>query len=189
MREGEPTGNAPEPHNAAAGWYRGTDGPFQRWWDGHQWTEHTQPLPGPLGVSTRSMSPGAKAAGWFITASGAVIALAALLPWASVGMITVSGTSGDGAITLILGLVSAGAGLGRALAGKASAWQIVIPTVCLVLAVLTTLIAFIDMALLPSGGSGGPFGLEASVGIGLVLTLFGGLGLAAASIAGLIKRN
>lgn len=26
-----------------AGWYPAPEGPFERWWDGTQWTEHTRP--------------------------------------------------------------------------------------------------------------------------------------------------
>jgi hypothetical protein len=34
---------------ASAGWYPDNQDPaFQRWWDGTQWTLHTQPRPGPL---------------------------------------------------------------------------------------------------------------------------------------------
>jgi hypothetical protein len=43
-----------EPHTPAiqqayvaptpAGWYQTPEGPFERWWDGNKWTEHSRPL-------------------------------------------------------------------------------------------------------------------------------------------------
>lgn len=179
MSQEEPGRSSQRPQ-APPGWYQAGDGPYETWWDGFQWSTHSRPLSlSSIPISSSSLSPRARAAGWFITAIGAVITLAALLPWASVGVFTVSGTSGDGAITLVFGLLAAGAGLGRALAKAPSGWQVAIPVVCLILAALTSLIALYDIASVSE---------QATVGIGLVLTLLGGLGLGVASIVGLASR-
>ncbi len=33
-----------EQQQAAPGWYPAVDGPYQRYWDGQAWTQHTAPL-------------------------------------------------------------------------------------------------------------------------------------------------
>lgn len=166
-----------------AGWYVDpNDSQTNRYWDGAQWTEsraprfHTSPAP-TVGSAT---SPRARAAGWTMTAFGGLTVLAAMMPWASIGPFTVSGTSGDGAITLVLGLIGAGLGLIRALSTTAGRGRTAVPVTCLILGLLITAIGLFDIVDVSS---------EASVGAGLVLTLLAGLGLVASSVWGLARRS
>jgi hypothetical protein len=51
---------------AAAGWHQDPSDPARlRWWDGAQWTEHTQPMP-PTGPASSGTQPG-----WGVPGSGA----------------------------------------------------------------------------------------------------------------------
>lgn len=171
-----------------AGWYVDpNDSQTNRYWDGQQWTESRAPrfhpspsaTPSATPIARTAISPGARAAGWTMTAFGVLTVLAALMPWASVGPFTVSGTSGDGTITLVLGLIGGALGLVRALATTARG-RTAVPVTCLVLGSLITLVGLIDIVDVAS---------EASVGAGLVLTLLAGLGLVASSVWGLARRS
>lgn len=116
------------------------------------------------------------AAGWtwglasIATVLGAAAAfIGSFLPWATAGPFTVAGTDGDGMITLVLA-VAAGA-LGAGGIAKASKGMLIGSAVC---AALVLLIGIVDIADINSVADG-PFGLEASVGGGLILTTLGGL--------------
>lgn len=139
-------------------------------------------------ASGASLSQAARAIGWGISAAGVLCVLAAFLPWLSIGLLSVPGTQGDGQITLVLGLIAAGIGLGRGLANRFSGWQIAIPAVSLILAMGVCAVGFyhlVDIRNEPAG----PFGIALEPGIGLQLTCLGGLGLLIASVAGLAKFN
>jgi hypothetical protein len=42
---------------APPGWYPAPEGPFERWWDGFQWTSHARPLAAPAyGAPTGAMT-------------------------------------------------------------------------------------------------------------------------------------
>jgi Protein of unknown function (DUF2510) len=98
------------------GWYPNPGVPgYVRWWDGTRWTDHAavqaRPVPPPAAAATRSTSP----APWIIAVAGALAIVGSILPWATVrtgfGELSVSGTDGDGVITLVLGIALVGLGL------------------------------------------------------------------------------
>jgi hypothetical protein len=33
-----------QPQQQPPGWYHASDGPYERWWNGTEWTEYTRPL-------------------------------------------------------------------------------------------------------------------------------------------------
>jgi hypothetical protein len=171
------TAQWPSGPQAPPGWYPAPEGPYERWWDGYQWTPHARPLS--ILVPTR-LSTGARAAGWLIVVSGLMIVIGAMLPWASFGPFTVAGTSGDGGITLVLGLIAIAAGVGRGVAHSPSGWQLAIAITCLVLGAIVTLIGLIDA---------GEVSDVVTVGSGLVLTIVGGLALTTSAIVGLVKQR
>lgn len=169
----------PAPNSAALpGWYPASDGPFERWWDGNQWTAHTRPLGS--AEAGRGVSNASRIAGWVIVGFASLVAIGALLPWASVGAFNVSGTSGDGVITLPLALLMAALGIVRGVGTKATFWQIGVPVVGILTGFLVTLIGVYDSVNISE---------TATVGGGLILTILGGLGLIGASIFGLIRRQ
>jgi hypothetical protein len=103
------------------------------------------------------------------------------MPWASIGIFTVAGTSGDGQITLFLGLLAAGVGLARGLSTRPSGWQIALPIGALGLGLIITAVGGYDWGQISNELT--------SVGSGLVLTTLGGLALTAVAIVGLVKRK
>jgi hypothetical protein len=180
---------SPRPQ-APPGWYPAPEGPFERWWDGHQWTAHARPLPHPMTPMVPAygtapmyagpMSGAARAAGWLMAASAGLILIGAMLPWATFGPFTVAGTSGDGGLTLVFGLIAAAAGVWRGLSQRPSGWQLAIPIVNLALGGIVTLIGLADA---------GDVSDVATVGSGLVLTVLGGMALVGTSIFGLVKQR
>jgi hypothetical protein len=171
------TAQWPSGPHAPPGWYPAPEGPFERWWDGFQWTPHARPLS--ILVPTR-LSTGARAAGWLVVASGLMIVIGAMLPWVALGPFTIAGTSADGGITLVLGLIAMAGGVGRGLAHSPSRWQLAIAVTCLVLGSIVTLISLVDAREVSD---------VATVGSGLVLTVVGGVALTASAIAGLVKQR
>jgi hypothetical protein len=166
---------------APPGWYPAPEGPFERWWDGYQWTPHSRPLPAQtFGPGGRAMSSTARTAGWLMAAAGGVIVIAAMMPWASFGPFTVAGTSGDGGITLVLGLLAAAGGVWRGLSQRPSGWQLAIAVTDLVIGGVVTLIGIAD-----AGDVSG----VATVGSGLILTIVGGVGLIGAAAFGVVKHR
>lgn len=164
--------------SAPPGWYPASEGPFERWWDGNQWAAQTRPL-GSTDAQPRA-SRASRIAGWLMVGFGALVVLAALLPWATLGPFSVAGTEGDGAITLTLGLLVAGLGIARGVGAKAKFWQVGVPVACLVCGLLVTLVGFYDTVNVSE---------TASAGSGLILTILGGLGLLGAALFGLIRRD
>lgn len=163
------------------GWYSAPEGPFERWWDGAQWTAHTRPLGDPRAAQpSQALSSPARLAGWLILAFGVLILVGALLPWATIGPFSASGTDGDGAITLPLGVLAGACGVMRGVATKPSGLQTAVAIAALVLGVLVTLIGLVDTADV-SGA--------ATVGGGLILTVVAGFCLIGASVFALIKRT
>ena len=104
--------------------------------------------------------------------SSAVAAIGSFLPWASVGPFTVNGTSGDGVITLVIAAVAAVFAF-RLPKGRGARM------VTLIGALLIAAIGIYDIVNI-SNQSDEIF--AASVGIGIVITTIGGLGLLAASL-------
>jgi hypothetical protein len=174
------TDEMPRPQ-APPGWYPAPEGPFERWWDGYQWTPHSRPLPAQaFSPAARTISSPARSAGWLMAAAGGLIAIAAMMPWASFGPFTVAGTSGDGGITLVLGLLAAAGGVSRGLAQRPSGRQLAIAVTDLVLGCVVTLIGIAD-----AGDVSG----VATVGSGLILTILGGMGLVGAAVFGVVKHR
>lgn len=137
--------------------------------------------------------------GWVIAGAGLIVGIAAWLTWGSVEFggesITINGVTGsdlpgdsdsrDGILTLILAIPAIAFGVVRA-RGRFPLGSAIIG---LVVAALVVLIAIIDIQDISDVVSGAPEGVEASVGIGLWLTLAGGVVMALASIAGMVKRR
>ena len=148
----------------------------------------TQPAAGPLSQAARSW-------GWSAVAAAIVVAIAAFLVWArfpELG-IDIKGIGGndegisegtkDGALTLSLaiaaGILGAIRGFGR--------WALAAAIVILVCGAFTTIIALADIG--DINDTKEAFGVAVDVGIGLWLTLVGGLALTAVGIIGIIKRR
>ncbi|WP_436935420.1 hypothetical protein [Halovenus marina] len=127
-------------------------------------------------IDTDSLTTGQKVA----AGAGIVTAIGAVLPWVDAGIVTVSGLDGDGVLTIIFGLVVLGLVLVRE-------WGTVEMAATVVLGLMTTLIA------------GNVYGnledqaaqqiLEAQAGIGLHLTLLGGLAMLGAGVYGYLKER
>jgi hypothetical protein len=143
----------------------------------------------------------ARMLGWIIAGTGLLVAIAAFLTWGTVEAFgesfDINGVTGsdvpgdnearDGIITLILALPVIGFAVVRAL-GQLSLTAAIIGTVA---GALLVLIAIVDIADISSTGDdlpGGGAGIEASIGIGLWLTLAGGIAMALVSIFGIVKR-
>ena len=151
-----------------------------------------QPPSQPLDSTVRML-------GWVIAGAGLIVGIAAFLTWGSVEFgnrsFSINGVTGsdvpgdeetrDGIITLILAIPAVVFGVLRAL-GRL---PLVGAIVGLVVGALVVLIAIIDIQDVSDAVSGAPAGVEASVGIGLWLTLAGGVVMALASIAGIFKRR
>lgn len=144
-----------------------------------RWATGPEDAPkGPPGLEELSMP--ARRLGWFIAAAGVVIAVSAWLPWKTAGSIHVNGTAGDGILTLVFGFVAAIAGLGRVLNRRQSRWRTIWPVIGSSMAAATVLIAYTDVEAVAK---------IATVGFGLLLTLFGGFALAATSVVALMRRT
>jgi hypothetical protein len=144
----------------------------------------------------------ARVIGWIIAGTGLLVAIAAFLTWGTIdafgGSFDINGVTGsdvpgddetkDGVLTLILAIPAVGFAVVRAI-GQLSLTAAIIGAVA---GALIVLIAIVDMADISNTGDdlpGGGAGIEASIGIGLWLTLIGGLAMALASIVGIIKRR
>jgi hypothetical protein len=127
---------------------------------------------------------------WLFVGLGAVIALAAMMPWLTLGYLSVNGTSGDGAITLVMGLIVIAVSLVRALSRPSPSWHPRIGSLdmefpwlsmlCLLIGGLTALIGLIDL--------GNASTELTSPGGGLVLTLLAGIALMITAFIGIGKR-
>ena len=118
--------------------------------------------------------------------STAVILIGALLPWATVstpfGTLSMAGTEGDGVLTLGAAVVAAAVllfGRGRRGAAIASA----------VVGVLVTLVGVYDLAnVADAAAEASNEFARASAGVGLWLTVVGGIALTACSVVGAVRR-
>lgn len=120
---------------------------------------------------------------WLLVVGTAAVAVGALLPWATVnaGLVSVSkaGTDGDGVITLLLALVVGGLVLAKWKAGLSRAGVIA----SLVLGAIVLAIATYDAIDVASTVEESELlEVRASVGIGLWLTLLGGIAMIAGAI-------
>ena len=108
---------------------------------------------------------------WALLTAGAVIAAAATMTWAtaSLGVFCVSfaGTEGDGRITVVLGIVVAGAGLLAAVTPRPRPWAIV----AVVAAATTAGVAGLDAIDVRRAVGDATPEMSISVGTGLWLTI------------------
>ena len=99
----------------------------------------------------------------------AAVILGAFLPWAKVGGLSVSGTEGDGVLTLILGVAAGLMGGFGILRGRSG-----LLVGSMIAALLALAIGGYDASNINSVADG-PFGLKVTVGMGLYLTILGGI--------------
>lgn len=140
------------------------------------------------------VSSAVKIIGLVIGVFAALTAVAAFLPWVS-GAISVNGLGSsdastkatDGVLTLIMAVVAGIFGVVSTLTTKRSPLHLTAGIIALVLGLLVVVIAFIDIADVQDTAD--KLGAAFEVGIGLWLTLAGGIGLAVAGVAGIVKRT
>jgi hypothetical protein len=140
--------------------------------------------PPPAAYAPAVPMPDAKSQGIVLLAGAAAVIVAAFLPWASVDFlgesISKAGTDGDGVITVVFGIAAAVFGF-LALGAARRRWHAI---TALVLAALVVIIAVIDIADIKSRFGDGTSGIdvEVTIGIGLWLTLAGGLAAAVGAV-------
>lgn len=169
-----PFGAAPggpgQPPGAQPGGFQGPPGGFQ---PGGSPQGFTPGQPGPGGPQVFAAgAPGfaqeekgrGNPAGWGVVVGAVLTIIAAFLPWASVFGQTITGVEegSDGVITIALAVLAGIFGLVRALTGQR--WAAI---VAILFGLLTTLIAVIDIVDVME--------FDITVGIGLWLTLVGGI--------------
>lgn len=120
---------------------------------------------------------------WLVIGGAAAVVLGALLPWATVsaGFLTATkaGTEGDGVITLVLALIVGGLAFVKWKAG----WGRGVVITFLLLGLLISLIAVIDTIDVATTSSDSEFiEVDASVGIGLWLTLLASIAMVVGAI-------
>jgi hypothetical protein len=179
----------------------------QQPYQGQQYQQQYAGYPHQPGYAPATKEPidsTARMLGWAIAATGVVVAIAAFLTWGTVEgfgrSFDVNGVTGsdipgdeetkDGILTLILAIPVIGFAVVRGI-GQLSLTAAIIGTVA---GALVTLIAIVDIADIAEledqfGPAAGPAGVEASVGIGLWLTLVGGIAMGLVSIFGIVKRR
>lgn len=108
------------------------------------------------------------------------VVVGAFLPWATLGAASKAGTEGDGSFTLILGIAAAALGVLGHL--KQSRGMKIGAVVAAALVVLVAVIDIVDV------GSTEVLGIEFEVGVGLWLTLVGGLGALVGAVLALRSR-
>lgn len=129
-----------------------------------------------MGVDVNSLTTGEKVAG----GAGVVTAIAAFLTWVDAGIATVAGTSGDGVFTLIFGSGVAAIVLFRD-------WNTIDMAATGILGLLTAVIALNVYGNLDAQAN--QTVISATAGIGLHLTLIGGLALLTAAGYGFVKER
>jgi hypothetical protein len=147
---------------------------------GSSWRWDTGPEDAPRGPASRPLSPSARRLGFVIVAPAVAVMVAAYLPWKTYGSLHVAGTAGDGLLTLVFGLVCTMAGFGRVLTRYEGRWQTAWPAIALTISALIIMVGYTDIQSVAE---------IATVGIGLILTLAGGLGIAAASLVAILRRT
>jgi hypothetical protein len=171
------------------GWYADPQGEAQlRYWDGNQWTEHTQPAQPAQGGAPQQGAPrygapppaGAGAARPFILgAMGAALiaVIGSVGPWGTLGPLSTSGTEGgDGYIVIVCVVIAAALlWVGNSMVKR---WPFVTACVLAALALLVGVIDFSDVQ-----------DKALDVGWGLVLVLIGSLALAVLSLVAMARRR
>ena len=130
------------------------------------------------------------------------MAIAAFLTWGTIEgfgqSYAINGVTGsdfpgddktrDGVLTLTLAIPAIGFAIVRAL-GKLSLTAAIIGTVAGVLVVLIAIIDIADISSTADDLPGSGLNIDTTVGVGLWLTLVGGIALAVASLIGIVKRR
>jgi hypothetical protein len=168
-----------------------------------------QPYPGypppPGYASSAAKEPidsTARTIGWIIAATGLLVAIAAFLTWGTIEgfgqSYAINGVTGsdfpgddktrDGVLTLTLAIPAIAFAIVRAL-GKLSLTAAIIGTVAGVLVVLIAIIDIADISNNADDLPGSGVNIDTTVGVGLWLTLVGGIALAVASLIGIVKRR
>lgn len=146
------------------------------------------PMPGEFGY-TRTLPPrvSAPVLGWVLLGVGALMLLAAILPWATAGSLSLAGTAGDGAITLFFAIAIGAIGLVIGLR-QGRLWASI---VACVLGALTTITALVDIGNVSTRANdfNDSLGLDVSVGSGLWLTLVTGVAATGLSVAAIVRRT
>src|SRR5262245_3337588 len=144
----------------------------------------------------------ARMLGWIIAGTGVLVAIAAFLTWGTVEgfgqSFDINGVTGsdvpgdnearDGILTLILAIAVIGFAVVRAF-GQLSLTAAIVGAVGGALIVLIAIVDMVDISNTGDDLPGAGAGIEASIGIGLWLTLVGGLAMAMVSIFGIVKRR
>jgi len=160
------------------------------------------PQPGYPPAAKEPIDSAARTIGGVIVATGLLVAIAAFLTWGTIEGLgqsyDINGVTGsdfpgdddvrDGVLTLILAIPVIGFGIVRSL-GKLSLTAAIIGTVA---GVLVVLIAIVDISDISSTGDELPNGginIDTTVGVGLWLTLLGGIAMSLASVIGIVKRR
>jgi hypothetical protein len=144
------------------------------------------PLPGEFGYA-RTLPPrvSAPVLGWVLLGVGALMLVAATLPWASAGSLSLAGTEGDGAITLFFAIVIGAAG-GVIGLRQGRLWASILACA---LGALTTITAIVDISNVSNQATEFDDSLaQVSVGSGLWLTLLSGVAATGVSVAAIVRR-
>jgi hypothetical protein len=124
--------------------------------------------------------------GWVLLGAGVLAFIGAVLPWATVGPISVAGTSGDGALTLFFGMVIGAMGLVIGLR-QGRLWASILATVFSGFMTLTAVIDIAHISTFTNRFEG--LDINVRVGAGLWLTLVAGVGSLVCAVLAIIKRR
>ena len=126
--------------------------------------------------------------GWLLITGGGIAMLGSVLPWSVMTtgdrVHSAAGTTGDGRVTLLLGLILVAAGV-LTLLGVAARWLAITAIAC---AIMLTVIAAYDAVDLSAFGNAGDELASLEMGHGLVITVIGGV-LAAVGAARCVARS
>ena len=156
----------------------------------------------PQSAAKEPIDSTARMLGWIIAGTGVLVVIAAFLTWGTIEgfgqSFDINGVTGsdlpgddqtrDGILTLILAIAAIGFAVVRAF-GQLSLTAAIVGAVAGALIVLIAIVDMVDISNTGDDLPGGGAGIEVSIGIGLWLTLVGGLAMALVSIFGIVKRR
>lgn len=145
-------------------------------------TSVPDPAAMPVAETSARVAPGIDRVSFITLGASLVVIVGAFLPWVTVGgWLSVSGTSGDGSITLVAGIL---AGIFGFIMRKRNT---VMPFTIGILGLVAVAVSGYDMSEvsnLDPADSESLLLAKASIGSGMYLTFIGGLGLIAAAVMG-----